>query len=101
MASKNLRKQIALQRIYRLFEAAELEFKEHPERSKRYVELVRKLSTRNKATIPAALKKRFCKKCGSFLVRGKNAEWKDFGELVQITCRECGYSFKKPAKEKK
>ncbi len=95
MVSKNLRKEIALQRIYRLFEVAEQEFGENPGRSKRYVELARRLSSRNKAPIPVELKKRFCKKCGSFLVRGKNAGWRDLGELVEIECRECGFSFKK------
>ncbi len=95
MASKNLRKEIALERVCRLFELAEKEFEKKPERSKRYVELARKLSTRNKAPIPSALKKRFCKKCGAFLKQGKNAEWMDLGKMVEIECRECGYSFKK------
>ncbi|MBN2067168.1 MAG: ribonuclease P, partial [Candidatus Diapherotrites archaeon] len=63
--------------------------------SRRYVELARRLSTRNKAPIPAELKKQFCKKCGEFLVEGKNAEWKQAGELVEIKCRGCGFSFKK------
>ena len=101
MASKNFRKKIALERIYRLFEVAEAEFAEKPERSKRYVELARKISTRNKAVIPAELKKRFCKKCGAFLKKGKNAEWKELGKLVEIKCRECGFCFKKGKKEKK
>lgn len=95
MVSKNLRKEIALERIYRLFELAEAEFDERPERSKRYVELARKLGTRNKAVIPKELKMQFCKKCGSFLKKGKNAEWKEVGKLVEITCGECGYLFKK------
>ena len=95
MASKNRRREIALERIYRLFELAEQEFALHPERSKRYVELARKLGTRNKAVIPAELKKRFCKRCGAFLVKGKNCDWKESGELVEIKCRECGFCFKK------
>ena len=95
MINKNKRKEIALERIYRLFELAEAEFKKHPERSKRYVELARKIGTRNKATIPTELKKQFCKKCGAFLVKGKNAEWKDLGKLVEIECDECGFCFKK------
>ncbi len=98
MTSKNKRSAIALERIYRLFELAGQEFGAKPDRSKRYVELARKLSSRNKAPIPAELKKRFCKKCGSFLVKGKNAEWKEAGELVQIKCRECGFAFKKGQK---
>lgn len=95
MSSKNRRREIALERIYRLFEVAEQEFENHPERSKRYVELARKLGTRNKAVIPAELKKRFCKKCGAFLVKGKNAEFAEQGELVEIKCKECGFCFKK------
>jgi ribonuclease P protein subunit RPR2 len=95
MVSKNYRKEIALERIYRLFELAEKEFGEGAGRTKRYVELARKMSTRNKAPIPAELKKSFCRKCGCFLKKGKNAEWKDLGELVEITCGECGFSFKK------
>lgn len=101
MAGKNIRRKIALERIYRLFELAEQEFGERPDRAKRYVELARKISSRNKAPIPAELKKRFCKKCGSFLARGKNAEWAELGKLVEIKCGECGFSFKKGEKEKK
>lgn len=101
MVGKNKRKEIALERIYRLFELAETEFPKHPERSKRYVELARKIGTRNKAIIPAELKKQFCKKCGSFLVKGKNAEWKEKGELVEIKCKECSYCFKKALEQEK
>jgi len=101
MASKNYRKEIALERVYRLFELAEKEFGREPGRTKRYVELARKVSTRNRAPIPSELKKRFCRKCGSFLKRGKNAEWKDLGELVEIKCLECGFSFKKGKEKKK
>ncbi len=95
-ANKNLVEQIALERIETLFGLAEKEFKKHPERSRRYVELARKISMRNRARIPRELKKRFCKKCGAFLVKGKNCERKEFGELVQINCKECGFAFKKP-----
>lgn len=99
MVSKNFRVQIALERIYRLFELAEQEFELHPERSRRYVELARKISMRNKAPIPAELKKRFCKKCGAFLVDGKNAGEKAVGKMVEIKCKECGFCFKKSAAE--
>lgn len=95
MVSKNVRSKIALERIWRLFEIAEQEFALHPERSKRYVELARKISMRNKAPIPAELKKRFCKKCGAFLAKGKNCEVKALGEIEQIKCIECGFAFKK------
>ena len=99
--NKNLVEQIALERIETLFALAEKEFKKHPERSRRYVELARKISTRNRAKIPAELKKKFCKRCGAFLVKGKNAELRMVQKgLLEIRCMECGYSFKKPAKDK-
>jgi len=93
--NKNKVEQIALERIFRLFELAEKEFKKHPGRSKRYVELARKISTRNRARMPAELKRKFCKKCCAFLVKGKNAAWKMEKNWIEINCRECGFAFKK------
>ncbi len=81
---------IALERIYRLFELAEQEFEKHPERSKRYVELARKIGTRSNVTIPSKLKKRFCKKCGAFLVYGTNGELEEKEKIGNLKCRECG-----------
>ncbi len=95
MPSKNARAKIALERIWRLFELAEQEFTAHPERSRRYVGLARRISSRNKAPIPAELKKRYCKKCGAFLVEGKNSESGEAGTMLEITCKECGALFKK------
>lgn len=98
--NKGLVGQIALERIETLFKLAEKEFGKHPERSRRYVELARKISTRNRARIPSELKKKFCKECGNFLLKGKNAEWKIAGKLVEIRCKECGFAFKKPKQGK-
>ena len=95
MVSKNRRREIALERIYRLFELAEKEFGKSPGRSRRYVEMARNLGTRNKAVIPKELKVKFCKRCGAFLKKGRNAELADLGKLVEIKCLECGFSFKK------
>ena len=89
-------KEIALERIYRLFELAEKEFgKGNKERANRYVELARKISSRNKATIPTELKKRFCKKCGCFLGKEKNAGVVEKEKWVEIKCKECGFEFKR------
>ena len=86
---------IALERIYRLFELAEKEFSKHSERSKRYVELARKIGMKNNVSIPTELKKGFCKKCGSFLKKGKNAVWVKKEKWVEIECKECGYIIKR------
>ena len=83
--------EIALERIYRLFELAEGEFEKHPERSKRYVQLARLIGTKNRAKIPKALKTKFCKKCGAFLKEGKNSEIKKEGKLISVKCSDCGF----------
>ena len=56
-------KKIASERINILFRLASEEFKKHPERSNRYVELARKIGMRYNVRIPKLLKRRFCKKC--------------------------------------
>lgn len=88
---KGFVQKIALERIYRLFELAEQEFEKHPERSRRYVELARKISTRNRTRIPKELKEKFCKKCGAYLKKGKNAEIVFENGFERIVCKECGF----------
>lgn len=80
---------IALERIDKLFEQAELSFKEHPELSKRYVVLARKLSTRYKVKFTSVQKKMFCKNCDAYLKNGVNSRVRlVHGRLVR-TCLEC------------
>jgi ribonuclease P protein subunit RPR2 len=80
---------IASERIAKLFEQAELSFKEHPELSKRYVEMARKLSTRYKVRFNSSQKKLSCKKCNAYLKDGINSRVRlEHGRLVQ-TCLEC------------
>lgn len=85
-------KNLALARIERLFQMAEENCKARPDRSKRYVELARKISTRYTVPIPAALKKKFCKKCGAFWVLGKNLKVRANPKTksMEYLCVECG-----------
>ncbi len=85
---------ISLERIYRLFELAEQNMESHPERTKRYIELARKIGTRNNARFPKELKDSFCKKCNAFLKKGKTAEHKTEKGLLVIKCIECGFERK-------
>jgi len=103
MSSKKSRVQeIALERIYRLFELAEKELsKENCGRSKRYVELALKIRDRNRARMPVELKAKYCKKCRAFLKAGKNAKVRVSGKMVVVSCLECGAVKKTGEKEKK
>jgi ribonuclease P protein subunit RPR2 len=84
-------KEIALGRIEKLFQQADLMFKVDSKYSDRYVELARKISTKNKVTIPSQLKRRFCKGCGKFLVPGNNSRIRNRNSMTTITCLNCSF----------
>jgi ribonuclease P protein subunit RPR2 len=89
-------KELALKRIVRLLELAEENLKKHPERSHRYVELTKKLSSKYNVTIPREQKRKICKKCDAFLVPGFNLSIRadrDSKAMV-YTCLECGHKKK-------
>lgn len=83
-------------RIRRLFELAEQEFSDHPERSDRYVLLAMKIGTRYRVRIPKDLKLRFCKNCNSFLVPGRNARVRLNGNYIITTCLNCNKPMRRP-----
>jgi len=60
--------QIAKERIQILFVQAKKEFKKNLERSRRYVELARKIGLRYNVRLPKELKRKFCKNCNTLLV---------------------------------
>lgn len=95
---KNLIHSIASQRMWRLFQLAEEEFPEHPERSARYVQLIRNISMRNRMSIPREIKRRICRHCYSFLVPGNNARYRLKGGYIVISCKHCGKESRYPYK---
>ncbi|MCD6591223.1 MAG: ribonuclease P [Candidatus Aenigmarchaeota archaeon] len=95
---------IAKERIKILFTIAENEFDKHPERSKRYIQLAKKIAMRYNIRIPKPLKRKFCKKCFSLLKPGKTARIRTSKDKqsVIITCLMCGHVKRYPyIREKK
>ena len=82
---------IALERIYRLIELAEQNQSKHPERSKRYIELITLIGQKNRVRLPLDIKKQFCKKCHAYLKPGKNAKLRLTKSYQVLTCEECGF----------
>lgn len=80
---------IAADRIIKLLSEAESAFKEHPELSKRYIILARKLSTRYKVRLTFDQKKLFCKNCNSFLKNGINMRVRLEHGIIAQTCLRC------------
>ena len=94
MGRRQIVGRIALERIYRLFELAGVEFVRHPERSNRYVQLALKIGKRCNVPVPHELKRNYCKKCHAFLKEGANAKIRVSGGILKITCTGCGVTKK-------
>lgn len=93
---------IAIERMNILFENAEKQFHKHPERSKRYVEMAKKISTKYNTKLPEKWSRRYCKNCNNFLYYGHNSTVRLIDENIHIFCGECGHTMKIPyQKEKK
>ena len=91
-------KEIAAERVERLFELAEGEFKLHPKRADRYVRLAWKLKTRYNLKFPEHLKRKFCRKCLSFLKPGASCRVRVQSSCIIITCLRCGHIARLPYK---
>ncbi len=84
-------KELAQERIQKLFEQANKQFKQHPERSRRYMELAHKISKKYNVRIPKENKKKFCPNCHAYWVPGKTCRVKidSKNKRIKYTCEEC------------
>ena len=86
---------LARQRIERLFVLAEEEHQQHPERSDRYVEIARRMGMRMRVRIPRRLQRRICKGCRCYLSH-ERARVRLRDGRVTVTCLECGEEMRYP-----
>jgi len=93
---KDWAKDMAYERILRLFELAGQEFRTHPERSDRYVQLARRIGMRYRVRMPQELKRQICKHCYAYLVPGANCRVRLQGTHITRTCLACGKEMRKP-----
>lgn len=77
---------IARERIGILLGLAEKELKAHPDRSRRYVELARKIGMRYNVRMGS---KNFCKKCNTLLKPGLTASHRTEKGAIVIKCLKC------------
>jgi ribonuclease P protein subunit RPR2 len=88
-------REIARERIERLFQLAAQEQQLHPERSDRYVQLARAISTRVRVRIPRHLKMLICKGCRCYLPAwGSRVRLRE--KVLTITCLRCGRQTRRP-----
>ncbi len=83
---------IAKERIEILFKLAEKELEKHPKRSKRYVELARKIGMRYNIRLSKKEKASFCKYCNTLLYIGKTCEGikSNLPNIKLVKCLNCG-----------
>jgi ribonuclease P protein subunit RPR2 len=88
--TKQKMNQIAKERVKILFDEAEKNYSKHPERSHRYVELIKKIKLKYQLKLDPEIKRRLCKKCNKFMVPGKNCKIRIHNSRIIYTCNECG-----------
>ena len=81
-----------------LLNLAKDNFENHPERSKKYVELARKIGKRYNVRFTKEEKRSFCKKCNQFLIQNKTSEIEinSRKKLIIIKCTNCGNIYRYP-----
>lgn len=102
--NKKLQKKIAVKRIDQLFDLATQESVKNNrlDRANRLTLLARKLAMKLRLRLPIKHKRRFCKKCYTYLSPSKNARIRTSRGKVVILCFNCKHLTRIPyLKEKK
>lgn len=90
------KRRIALERIDALFTLAGQVFPHYPGLANRYVEIALAVQQKARIRMPRKWKRRYCKKCRSFLVPGVNARVRLRDGKVVVKCLECGHVMRHP-----
>ncbi|WP_297435194.1 ribonuclease P protein component 4 [Thermococcus sp.] len=90
------KRRIARERIEILFTLAERVFPYEPELANRYVEIALAVQQKARIRMPGKWKRRYCKKCHSLLVPGRNARVRLRNGHVVIKCLNCGHIMRYP-----
>ena len=92
---------IARDRIEILLNQAERELRKHPKRSRRYVELARKIGMRYNVRLTKPQKRNFCKNCNTLLKHGVTSKQRTEKGVIIIRCLNCNKIYRYPFKKTK
>jgi ribonuclease P protein subunit RPR2 len=89
---------IARERIAILLKQAEDAAEKHPERSKRYVALAKKMGMRYNVKPERGAKLKFCRSCSALLRPGVNCRIRALKDKqsIAVTCLACGHVSRYP-----
>jgi len=82
-------KDMARQRIKKLFDLANETFSKDKALSDRYVTLARKIQMKYKVRFTSEQKRQFCRHCYSYLMPGKNCRVRTRGDNIVYYCLDC------------
>lgn len=90
-SNSKLIERVAGQRIEILYRMAMASAEDNPGLSKSYVRTMQKMSTHYRHRLPAEVKNRICRACGSILVPGRNCSIRlcSSGGFIAVRC-DCG-----------
>ncbi|MCC6013057.1 MAG: ribonuclease P [Candidatus Verstraetearchaeota archaeon] len=104
LSKSELIRDIALQRYEKLFDLAIKNIKSNPSLSRRYIEILIKISQRTRVRIPRNLKYFICKSCHSLLYPGITSRIRlspRRSSHIIVTCLICGRIKRYPISKKK
>lgn len=87
--NKAAERDLALERIRRLFAMAEQASPARPALGDRYVRLARRIAMRYQVPLPRELRRRYCRGCDRLLVPGRTARVRVAHGRVTVTCLRC------------
>jgi ribonuclease P protein subunit RPR2 len=94
-------RRIASERIRTLLTLAQRNQKTHPERSRRYTYLARRIASRNRLHMPRDLKRLICPSCKSYMgpAASRIRIRQEREPHVALTCLRCGHVTRIPLRE--
>ena len=94
------KKEIAKEKVKKLFQQADEVFKESPELANRYIHLARKNAMKVNLRYPRGFKRKFCKHCYHYLMPGVNCRIRTRDKKVIYYCLDCKKYMRFPLKAK-
>ncbi len=96
-------KELAIERVERLFELAEESHLTKTNMADRYIELAREMAMHYKVGMPKEFRTRFCRECGAYLSAGSTSTVRTntIKKAVIIKCNKCGNIMRFPYGKRK
>jgi len=88
--NKGAERELALERVRRLFVLAQQATPEDPKLAERYVRLSRRIAMRYQVSLPRDIRRRVCRGCDGLLLPGRSARVRMTNGRVSVTCLRCG-----------